>query len=192
MVLALITQLPGTSIASDAKWPSGLARSFRTMAGVNLTNKNIEAYFAPWVASSGSNCKSGRVSPPVSSRPVSSSLIVFADNGACNTPTPVVLLQLYLEADPAEIRRFHASLISEMPSSCFAGILPPADPRRHAPTRRAMMWRLGSHTIVSIDEDGIPDGETVSLIPAQQHPKMSEQSRMLLDRVTSDIPASCR
>ncbi len=179
-------------MASDARWPSELARSFRTTAGVDLTNKNVEAYFAPWVTLSGPNCKSARVSPGVSARPVSSTLIVFADNSACNTPTPLVLLQLYLEAEPAEIRSFHASLISEMPSSCFTGVLPTADPRRHAPTRRAMMWRLGSRTIVSIDEDGIPDGETISLIPARQRLKMSDQSKVLLDRVISDIPASCR
>lgn len=188
----VFTALPLVPItqAASAGWPDGLAAALTAASnGQELTDSNVAAVLTPWVVFDQSACKTARLPSPASAAPISSSLVVYENDEACDRQTTLLLLQFYLNGTARELGRLRTALAAHLPSPCFSGILPPADPRRHVPPQRLIAWRSGHRLVVVAQDASIPDAASISLVvsgPAKG------QGAALRDDVLEHMPATCR
>ncbi len=191
-VVAAVLLLPHALFAAQpVEWPASLAH-FLSAPDV-LVSTTLASAIAPAIQMDKASCQTARLPGAASNAPVSTSVIAYEDDQACNRPTRLVLLEFSLAARPDALARFTASLHALLPASCFSGDLP-SDPRRHAPVRHLLAWKLSGRVVTAGTQAGDP--ETMSVALLQTGHAATFPAGTLAAQVTQDflraLPAACR
>ena len=189
---ALILLLPQTGRAAPTTdWPAGLAH-FLSTPDV-LTNNTLAGALAPAIQLDDAGCQTARLPGSASTAPVSTSVIAYEDDQACNQPTRLVLLEFSLAAQPDVFGRFYNTLRAMLPAPCFSGDLPP-DQRRHAPVRHLLAWKLPGRTLTIGTQANDPDDFSVALLQTGQTatPPAGTPAKQVKQDFLRALPLACQ
>jgi hypothetical protein len=198
--LALLGLLLGgvsSSASSDparATWPNALAALFAGVDRLQLDNTNLASHLSPAIVLGPAKCNTAKMPSAGSQAPVTNAVIAYGDDQACDTRTPVALLEFYIEAtSAAPIIQLRTDLISRLQHPCFDGQLP-TDPRRRAPARVETAWKLHGYMVTLVQEEGTPEAIAVAAFATalSPGPGVAAGYAKLRADYLAGLPASCR
>ena len=190
MAIIVVWASPGVA-EGGADWPEGLARVFTNTA--TLTNENLAAHLGPYVRFDPAPCATARMPSAKSPVPIANALIAYADDNACNSATPLVLMQIYIDSrSAAQVDQLRSAMGALLPSPCFSGEVLP-DARRHAPPRSLIAWKQQNRIITWAMEAGNPKSVALSLLISDSASGAGggATDRGVADRFLASLPLSC-
>ncbi len=172
-------------------WPASLAR-FLSASDV-LTSTNLAGALAPVIRLDAAGCQTARLPGAASEAPVSASVVAYEDDQACNRPTRLVLLTVSLDATPSLLAAFTDALHTALPPPCFSGDLAP-EPRRHAPVRHLVAWRLPGRIVTIGTQAGDSGSASVALLQTGHTatPDHATPAVRLAQDFRASLPAGCK
>lgn len=181
--------------ASDAPgWADTLAMIFARVDAPGLDNTHLPERLKGAIILTKAKCRTGRLPDVSSAAPVTSAIIAYGDDAACDKPTPVALMEFGVEAnDSTPITRIRSVLGRQLGKPCFDGVLP-YDPRRRAPARSEAGWRTEGYVITLVRESGSPAAASLAAFATglRPGPGVAVGYMALRTEYLGNLPASCR
>ena len=157
------------------------------------TNLNVADRLAPVVGFGQAECSTARTPGTGGLVPVESALTLYDDVGACNQPTKLLTLQLYLHPVSALDRtRLIKAFSAAAGRPCFAG-QQKLNQRSRAQPARVTAWKLNAYVLAVVAQPELGDAVAVSVLATGTAPRplapgvLSARSSLL-----GSLPASCR
>lgn len=193
IIFALLA-LANARAAEIPDWADTLATIFASVDVTGLDNANLPDRLKPAIVLTAAKCFTGRLPDATSAAPVTSAIIAYGDDAACDEPTPVALMEFGVEAkDTTPIKRIRSILAGRLGKPCFDGVLPD-DPRRRAPARSEIGWRTKGYAITLVQESGSPGVASLAAFATglRPGPGVAAGYTALRSEYLANLPTSCR
>ena len=131
-----------------------------------------------------------------SDAPVLTARLAYRDEKSCDTPTPLVMPQLYIEAkSTGDIERPKRRMSELLPPPCFSG-RQPSDPRRHAPAHELVVWKQDGRLLSAGQDVGHGSAAAVAFVRADVATQSTEElgrgDKALINQLVASLPQACR
>ncbi len=189
LTAAVLCPLQGVYATPPKNWADSLAH-FLSAPDV-LTSSTLAQAITPAIRLDGAACQTARLPGSASEAPVSTSIVSYEDDQACNRTTRLVLLEFSLTASPDVLGHFSDALHAALPAPCFSGDLAP-EKRRRASPRHLLAWKLPGRLVTVATQAGAPGDMSVALLQTGHAAQAGTPDDQVRQDFSSSLPAQCR
>lgn len=179
-----------TVAAKEASWPVAMAAVIVRMESAWPRSDDFSRFMAGVAAVRPGPAQCATAVTILPSQPVRASVVGFLDEPPCQSPAPLMLMQLDLEASTRLVNELRTELAAALGAPC-SGVK--ADPE---PTGLAISVWVRPHTLVAlVVAPGDADGATLTVLATglQPHtPAARERYQAVLAASRQALPAACR
>ena len=182
----------GTGQAAASDWVEPLAMKLTATPDTAWSDLNVVGRLSPVVSFGQAACSTARLPVGGGLVPVETSITLYSDVDACNRPSTLLTLQLYLHpvasSDRARLIRATSRLTSR---PCFVGeqVL---NKRSRAKPAHVTAWRLGAYVLAVAAQPELPDAFAVSIVSTALSRPLAPGVRATWSSLLNGLPTSCR